>query len=76
MRWMKQCAEAVAYLHAKTPRPLIHRDLKSLNLLLVKDATILKICDFGTATDKKTLMTKEKGTVAYMAPEVGLDFKY
>lgn len=31
---------------------------------------VLKICDFGTACDKKTYMTNNKGSAAWMAPEV------
>lgn len=53
-----------------SPKPLIHRDLKPPNLLLVKDGLVLKICDFGTVTDKSTLMTNNKGSAAWMAPEV------
>ncbi|KAH9408690.1 Mitogen-activated protein kinase kinase kinase 7 [Tyrophagus putrescentiae] len=34
------------------------------------DGLILKICDFGTACDKKTIMTNNKGSSAWMAPEV------
>ena len=52
------------------PKPLIHRDLKPPNLLLVDNGLILKICDFGTVTDKSTLMTNNKGSAAWMAPEV------
>uniref|UniRef100_A0A182SUW3 Mitogen-activated protein kinase kinase kinase 7 n=1 Tax=Anopheles maculatus TaxID=74869 RepID=A0A182SUW3_9DIPT len=70
MSWARQCAEGVAYLHDMTPRPMIHRDLKPPNLLLVKNGTVLKICDFGTVTDKSTLMTNNKGSAAWMAPEV------
>lgn len=58
----------VAYLHAMRPKPLIHRDLKPPNLLLVDNARILKICDFGTVADKATLMTNNKGSAAWMAP--------
>lgn len=47
-----------------------YRDLKSPNLLLVHGGRILKICDFGTACDKKTYMTNNKGSAAWMAPEV------
>ena len=54
------------------PKPLIHRDLKPPNLLLVNNGLILKICDFGTVTDKSTLMTNNKGSAAWMAPEVSL----
>ena len=46
------------------------RDLKSPNLLLVKQGLMLKICDFGTACDMQTVMTNNKGSAAWMAPEV------
>lgn len=62
--------QGVAYLHQMSPKPLIHRDLKPPNLLLVNDGMLLKICDFGTVTDKSTLMTNNKGSAAWMAPEV------
>lgn len=52
------------------PKPLIHRDLKPPNLLLVSGGQRLKICDFGTAADKATYMTNNKGSAAWMAPEV------
>lgn len=55
------------------PKPLIHRDLKPPNLLLVEGGKLLKICDFGTATDKSTYMTNNRGSAAWMAPEVSLD---
>lgn len=70
MSWARQCAEGVAYLHAMKPKPLIHRDLKPPNLLLVGGGQRLKICDFGTAADKATNMTNSKGSAAWMAPEV------
>ena len=31
---------------------------------------MLKICDFGTACDIQTHMTNNKGSAAWMAPEV------
>lgn len=62
MSWARQTAEGVAYLHAMTPKPLIHRDLKPPNLLLVESGRVLKICDFGTVTDKATYMTNSKGS--------------
>ncbi|XP_026158810.1 mitogen-activated protein kinase kinase kinase 7-like isoform X2 [Mastacembelus armatus] len=70
MSWCLQCAQGVAYLHAMKPKALIHRDLKPLNLLLVAQGTVLKICDFGTACDIQTYMTNNKGSAAWMAPEV------
>ncbi|KAJ4938780.1 hypothetical protein JOQ06_028246 [Pogonophryne albipinna] len=70
MSWCLQCAQGVAYLHSMKPKALIHRDLKPPNLLLVARGTVLKICDFGTACDIQTYMTNNKGSAAWMAPEV------
>ena len=66
--WWAEIAEAISYLHNHNPKPIIHRDLKSSNILLKDDH--VKICDFGTACDIHTLMSNAKGTVAWMAPEV------
>ncbi len=68
--WALQCAKGVEYLHGLKPKPLIHRDLKSPNLLLVNRGLTLKICDFGTACDLQSVMTNNKGSAAWMAPEV------
>ncbi|KAH8387974.1 hypothetical protein KR093_010732 [Drosophila rubida] len=76
MSWARQCAEGVAYLHGMTPKPLIHRDLKPLNLLLTNKGRNLKICDFGTVADKSTMMTNNRGSAAWMAPEVFAGSKY
>ncbi|XP_043294959.1 mitogen-activated protein kinase kinase kinase 7 isoform X1 [Cervus elaphus] len=70
MSWSLQCSQGVAYLHSMQPKALIHRDLKPPNLLLVAGGTVLKICDFGTACDIQTHMTNNKGSAAWMAPEV------
>ncbi|XP_068203164.1 mitogen-activated protein kinase kinase kinase 7-like isoform X3 [Palaemon carinicauda] len=68
--WLLQCAKAVSYLHAIHPRPLLHRDLKPPNLLLTKGAKVLKLCDFGTACELSTFMSDNRGSAAWMAPEV------
>ncbi|GAB6027640.1 Mitogen-activated protein kinase kinase kinase 7 [Chamberlinius hualienensis] len=68
--WALQCSRGVAYLHGMKPKALIHRDLKPPNLLLIMGGTVLKICDFGTACDIQTHMTNNKGSAAWMAPEV------
>lgn len=68
MSWALQCSEGVAHLHSMQPKPLIHRDLKPPNLLLVDHGRILKICDFGTVADKATQMTNNMGSAAWMAP--------
>ena len=68
--WVLQCAKGVDYLHSMKPKPIIHRDLKSPNLLLVNHGLTLKICDFGTACEQHSRMTNNKGSAAWMAPEV------
>lgn len=70
MSWALQCSRGVNYLHGMKPKKLIHRDLKPANLLLMSGGTMLKICDFGTACDAQTYMTNNKGSAAWMAPEV------
>lgn len=76
LSWTYQCAKGVAYLHSMQPKALIHRDLKPPNLLLINGGTQLKICDFGTAVDQKTQMTNNKGSAAWMAPEVFTSSNY
>ena len=68
-------AYGMTYLH---DRQMIHRDLKSLNILLDADG-FPKICDFGMARAKSNSsepMTGEVGTSQWMAPEVLVSQKY
>ncbi|XP_062123829.1 putative mitogen-activated protein kinase kinase kinase 7-like isoform X2 [Drosophila sulfurigaster albostrigata] len=65
--WMLQCANGMEYLHI---RKIVHRELKTQNLLLFDDFRILKICDFNTAKQFVTSNTEIDETVCYMAPEV------
>ena len=64
------------FLHSCSP-PVLHRDLKSANLLL-DDAQNVKICDFGLARLKNytNSHTGNTGTVQWMAPEVLSSQKY
>ncbi|KAH7676404.1 Non-specific serine/threonine protein kinase protein, partial [Dioscorea alata] len=67
-------ARGMNYLHKCNP-PVIHRDLKSSNLLVDKNWTV-KVGDFGLSRLKHEtyLMTKSgKGTPQWMAPEVVRD---
>jgi len=76
LNWGLQCAEAMDYLHTRTPKAIIHRDLKPSNILLSHDCEIVKICDFGEARTFNTVMTAGSGTPLWMAPEVINSTKY
>ncbi|XP_042043488.1 serine/threonine-protein kinase STY13-like [Salvia splendens] len=62
-------ARGLSYLHSQK---IVHRDVKTENMLLDKKRTI-KIADFGVArveASNPNEMTGETGTLGYMAPEV------
>ncbi|XP_032593451.1 uncharacterized protein LOC6563143 isoform X1 [Drosophila grimshawi] len=70
INWMIQLVEGIAYMHNCRSKPIIHRDLKSKNLLLTDEFKNLKIGDFGTVKELTTLNTDSVGTPSYTAPEV------
>ena len=56
-----QFIEGVAFLHGLKPHPLVHRDLKSLNLVLDLEFNV-KLCDFGlTRKMEKTHLSLRDG---------------
>lgn len=69
-KFLLDTAKGMSYLHHFT-QPILHRDLKSPNLLVDSEYTI-KISDFGLARVKAHVqtMTGNCGTVQWMAPEV------
>lgn len=76
----------MCYLHTFNPM-IIHRDLKSLNMLLDKPVTgptevpLIKVCDFGVAKFQVQAgnwgqMTNQAGTQHWMAPEMWTSSTY
>merc|ERR1719409_594270 len=66
-----QVSDAVMYSHSQSP-VVVHRDLKSLNVVLDLSLNI-KICDFGlTEPMDRTHIEKKNngGSPRYMAPEL------
>jgi serine/threonine protein kinase len=56
------------YLHHQVP-PIVHRDLKSLNLL-VDETFKIKVADFGLSKDKNNDINTKMGTLNWVAPEI------
>ncbi|CAJ1074792.1 mitogen-activated protein kinase kinase kinase 9 [Xyrichtys novacula] len=76
--WAVQIARGMLYLHSQAIVPIIHRDLKSSNILILERVEMedlnnktLKITDFGLAREwHRTTKMSAAGTYAWMAPEV------
>lgn len=75
-KWAQEIANGMAWLHSATP-PIIHRDLKSDNILVDEDGRLL-VSDFGCAVAKSetlscatqnTVPSIVAGSVPWMAPE-------
>lgn len=67
-------AHGLTYLHLYAEKQIIHRDVKSSNILLTESMRA-KVADFGFAklgpmeSDETHISTKVKGTVGYLDPE-------
>ncbi|CAL5045681.1 unnamed protein product [Urochloa decumbens] len=72
LRIAQESAEALAYMHLSINHPIVHGDVKSLNILL-GDNLMAKVSDFGASRmvpkDAVQFMTMVQGTLGYLDPE-------
>ncbi|KAH8946588.1 hypothetical protein BDL97_12G103800 [Sphagnum fallax] len=71
-------AQGLEYLHSGSNQSIIHRDVKSNNILLSSNMEIAKVADFGLSRliygkDGITHVTTDvKGTIGYLDPEFNI----
>ncbi|KAL6899296.1 hypothetical protein ACP4OV_005954 [Aristida adscensionis] len=72
LRIAQESAEALAYMHLSTNRPIVHGDVKSLNILIGENYEG-KVTDFGASRmlpkDSVQFMAIVQGTMGYLDPE-------
>jgi predicted Ser/Thr protein kinase len=74
IEWGKSICDVLTQMHSQSP-PLVHRDIKPDNIMLLEDQRSIKLIDFGTARDvgrsqKTRLAAKTRVyTEGYAPPE-------
>ena len=79
MRIAQEVAEALTYLHSYASPPILHKDIKTANILL-DETNKAKISDFGASSnapvDENEIATVVQGTCGYLDPEYLLTYQF
>jgi serine/threonine protein kinase len=69
-----QIARGIEYLHCSATTPVIHRDIKSTNILVDSEGQA-KVADFGTVREAQELDADAKNVATHMITEITIGTK-